>query len=93
MAWHQIFVNSGIAHLVAAETLASHFVAPNTDLGAELGVDFLDNILIFDNHLQRHNIASCVNPLICAGTTDERGFLGIRRIRFGNCANVDEGRE
>lgn len=52
MAWHQIFVNSGIAHLVAAETLAGYFVAPDTDLGAELRVDSLDDILIFDDHLQ-----------------------------------------
>jgi hypothetical protein len=52
MARNEIFIYTRVAHLIATETLIRNFDAPNTDLGVELFIDFLDYIWVFNDQLQ-----------------------------------------
>src|SRR4051794_13619750 len=48
-------------------------------------VDLFNNIILFDNQLQRHNVACSMYTLIGTRTTNERRFLGVGcvRLRYG----------
>lgn len=90
MCRDQVLVNTRIAHLVAAEALVGRLDTPNTNLGAQFLIDFLNDVWVFDDQLQRNDIASRMHTLVRAGTADERRFLRICRICLGDCAGCDK---
>ena len=69
MAGDQEFVNTGVAQVVATETLIGDLDSPDSNLCTEVFIDFLYNIGIFDNHLQRYDVPRCVDTFIRACTS------------------------
>lgn len=72
MAGDEVFVDARIALLIAAETLICDFVAPDADLRGKVAVDFLNDIRVFNNELERDHIAGRMNTFISSCATDKR---------------------
>lgn len=56
-------------------------------------VDFLDDVGVLNNQLERDHVSGGVNTLVGAGTSDECRLLGIIGVGFGYGSSLDKGRE
>lgn len=79
--------------MVTAEAAHGALYTPHTDLWREILVDFCDNIWVFDDEFQGYYIAGGMNAFICPSTADERRFLGIVGVGFGDGTSCNEGSE
>lgn len=52
MGGNQELVNPRVAHVVAAKAFASGCNSPYSNLRTEVLIDFLDDIRVFNDHLQ-----------------------------------------
>jgi hypothetical protein len=81
----EVLVPARVAGLVAAERADGALDAPHSDLLREMAVDFLDNVVLLDDQLQRDDVARGVDALVGAGAADERRLLGVVGVglRYG----------
>src|SRR5580704_8021389 len=93
MARNEILIPSRIASSITAEASNRSLDAPNTNLRGQMAVDLLNDIRIFDDELQRDDVAGSVYALVGASTTHQGRFLGIIGIGLGYGAGSHEGGE
>ena len=91
MRRYQILVYPRIDQLICTEAIVRPLESPDSYLWRKILVDFLDDILVFDNQFEGDDVTRGVNSFICSSASNERGFLGVVGVGFGDGTRCDEG--